>query len=101
MRSLTVDEVARDEHWKAGVQMARGFEAPVQRLLHVFPQRPAVGLDDHCAAHRAIVGKVGAQHKCVVPLVEIFAARDELVFSHVLRFWRRLPEVRSSCRAGS
>ena len=40
--------------------MPGSFEAPVEGLLDVFPQRPAVRAHDHAAAHRGIIGQFGA-----------------------------------------
>ena len=77
-----VDKAAGNQQRKRDVLVAGGFEAAVQRLLHVFPERPAVGPHDHAAAHRRVVGQLRLQYQLVVPLGKIFCAGRELFFSH-------------------
>ena len=69
-----------DEHGKAGVLVAGLLEAPVQRLLNILPQRPAIGAYDHRPAHGAVVGHLGAQDERVIPVVEVFGARCQRLF---------------------
>ena len=82
MMLFFIYEAARNEHGERDVLVAGGFEATVERLSDVFPQRPAVRTHDHTAAHRGVVGKLSFQDELVVPLREIFCAGRELFFSH-------------------
>ncbi len=56
--------------------------SPVKRRLDILPQRVAVGLDDHAAAHRRIVGHIGAQHYIGIPFRIVFAARSDTLIGH-------------------
>ena len=79
---LLVDEAARNEHRERHVLMAGGLEAAVERLLDVFPQRPAVGPHDHAAADRRIIGELRLDDQLVVPLGKILCAGRKLFFGH-------------------
>src|SRR2546422_7193893 len=80
-RSL-VDKAPGNEQRKSYVLVPRGFEAPVERLLDVFPQRPAVGAHDHAAAHWGVIRQLGAKHQLVVPFGKIFRTRRKFQFGH-------------------
>ena len=56
---LLLQEAQRNEQRKVGVLVARGLEHAVEHALHVLPDRPAPGLDDHAAAHGRVLGQVG------------------------------------------
>ena len=75
VRLLFFDEALRNQQRKRGVHVAGGLEAVVERLLNVFPQRPAVGPHDHAAAHGRVVGQLGLQDELVIPFGEVFGAR--------------------------
>ena len=80
---LFFEEGHGDEQREGGVDVAGLLEAPVERLLDVFPQRPAIGAHDHAAAHRGIIGHLGFQHDLVVPFGEVFTAGGEFFFCHL------------------
>ena len=82
VRLLLLDEAARNQQRKSRVDVAGGLEAAIERLLDVFPERPAVGPHDHAAAHRSVVSQLGAQNELVVPLGEVFGARRQLLIGH-------------------
>ena len=69
-----LDKVLGNEERKRDILMTRRLEAAVERLLDVLPERPTVGAHDHAAAHRRVIGELGAQYELVVPLRKIFAA---------------------------
>ncbi len=71
---LFFDEALGDEQRKRYVLVAGGFEAAIQRLLNVLPQRPTVRPHNHAAAHRCVVGQLRLQHQLVVPLGKIFGS---------------------------
>ena len=79
VRFFLFDEAARNQQGKRGVDVAGGLEALVERLLDVFPQRPAVRAHDHAAAHRRVVGQFRFQDELVVPFGKIFGARGQLL----------------------
>src|SRR5260221_6441305 len=62
--------------------MARFIEARVKPILDILPQRVAVGLDDHAAAHGRVIRQVRALDKFVIPLRVIFTARGETLRRH-------------------
>src|SRR5215469_12816645 len=63
-----LDEALGDEQRKGDVLVAGGLETAVECLLDVFPERPAVGTDDHAAANGSVVGQLRFQDQLVVPL---------------------------------
>ena len=77
-----VDKAAGNQQRKRHVLVPGGFEAPIQPLLNVFPQRPAVRPHDHAAAHRRVVRQLRLQHQLVVPLRKILCACRKLFFGH-------------------
>src|ERR1700691_2079937 len=77
-----VDKAPRNQQRKRDVLVPGSLETPIQRLLHVFPQRPAVRPHDHATAHRRIVRKLRFQDQLVVPLGKILCAGREFFFSH-------------------
>ena len=79
---LFCQEAHRDEQRERQRLVIGGFELGVQDLLDVLPQRPAVGFDNHRAAHGAVVSQIRLDDDIVVPLVEILrSGRDaEIVF---------------------
>ena len=74
MFGLALEKAVWDKHGKAGIHVSRCLKAAVERALNIFPERPAIGLDDHRAARRAIIGQIGSQHQGIIPFVKIFAA---------------------------
>src|SRR6266478_8858618 len=77
-----VDETAWDQQRKRHVLMACSFKSAIERLLNVFPQRPAVRPHDHTAAYRRVVGELRFQNQLVVPLGKILCAGRKLFFGH-------------------
>ncbi len=76
---LLLQEALRDEEREVGVDVPGRLEAAVQRIADVLPERVAVGLDDHTAAHRRIVGQIGLLHDLVIPLGKVLALRSQKV----------------------
>ena len=64
--------------------MAGLLEAPVERLLDIFPERPAIRAHDHAAAYRGIIGQLGALDDLVVPFGEINILWGEFFFGHLM-----------------
>src|SRR6267143_4705663 len=79
---LLVDKAPGNEQRKSYVLVPRGFETPVERLLDVFPQRPAVRAHDHAAAHWGVIRQLGAKHQLVVPFGKLFRTRRKFQFRH-------------------
>ena len=50
------------------------LEHLIELTLHVFPQSVAPRLDDHAAAHVAVLGHVGGADDLLIPLGEILVA---------------------------
>ena len=61
-----------------GVLHARFLEHSVKSLLHALPYGITVGLDDHAAAHRRLLGKVGLDYQVVVPLRVVVGSLGEV-----------------------
>jgi hypothetical protein len=74
------------EEREIDVLVAGALDVPVQLVPHRFPDRVAVGADDHAAAHRRVVSELGLSDHVVVPAREVLRllgdARDETVFGH-------------------
>src|SRR5205085_5708702 len=68
--------------WKRHVLVASSLESPVQRLLHILPERPTIRTHNHATTHRRIVSQLRLQNQLVVPLGEILRAGGKLFFSH-------------------
>ena len=64
--------------------MAGFLEHAVERLLHLFPDRVAIGPDDHAAFYRRIVGQFGSGNHVGIPPRIILAALGDLGFGHNL-----------------
>src|SRR5207248_6580113 len=77
-----VDKAARNQQWKRHVLVASSLESPVQRLLHILPERPTIRTHNHATTHRRIVSQLRLQNQLVVPLGEILRAGGKLFFSH-------------------
>ena len=74
-------ETHGDEEGEIGVDVALLLEEAVEPPLHLFPDRVAVGLDDHAAADVRVVGQAGVPDDVQVPLgVVDFAGGDD--FGH-------------------
>src|SRR4026207_405713 len=76
---LALEQALRDEEREVGVDVAGLLDAPVHVALHVLPDAVAVGLDDHAALDRAVVGEVGLEHDVQVPLRVILGLRGDLL----------------------
>ena len=97
-----VYEAARNQQRECGVHVARGLEAAVQRGGDVLPERPAVGTDDHAAAHGSVVRQFCPQYELVIPFGKIFGASWQLLVRHawVGSFLRRFAcGTRTNARA--
>ena len=66
-----------DKEGEVGVLRARRLDPLVQVVADVLPQRHAVGLDHHAAAHRALIHQVGGGDHFLIPLREIGVARRD------------------------
>ena len=69
-------ERLRDEEREIGVFDTFLFEPTVELRLNLFPDRIAVGLDDHTAADRTLLRQVGLHDQFVIPLRVILASRS-------------------------
>ena len=69
-------ERLRDEEREIGVFDTFLFEPTVELRLNLFPDRIAVGLDDHTAADRTLLRQVGLNDQFVIPLRVILASRS-------------------------
>ena len=67
-----------NEQREVSVDVSGVFEHAVEHVLHAFPNRKSVRLDDHASLHIAVLGKVRLHHEFVVPLAVIFFTRGEL-----------------------
>jgi len=79
---LFVDKTSRNQQRKRHILVSRSLKSPVQRRLHVLPQRPSIRPHNHAPAHRRIIRQLRLQHQLVVPLRKIFCPRRKLLFSH-------------------
>src|ERR1051325_2464811 len=88
MLRLLLEEALRYEQREVGVPVARLLEHVVERALHPLPDAVAIGANDHAAAHRRVVGQLGAKNDFVVPGAEVFSAgRKFFVVSHSVGQW--------------
>ena len=69
-------ERLRDEEREIGVFDTFLFEPTVELRLNRFPNRIAVGLDDHTSADRTLLRQVGLNDQFVIPLRIILASRS-------------------------
>ncbi len=82
---LAPKEALRDEQREVRVAMSRLLEHVIESALHALPDAVAVRPNDHAAADRRIVGKLGAEHDLVVPGAEVFRpCRELLVVCHLI-----------------
>ena len=79
-----------DQHGHIYIFVARGLESCIQILLDIFPDRIAVGTDNHAAVHAGIVNQLGLLDNVGVPLTEINVHGRDLFnlffFSHCIVF---------------
>src|SRR5579872_4548475 len=75
VRLFLANETLRNQERKRRVHVSGSLESPVELRSDVLPQRPAIGAHDHATANRSVIGKLGPQHKLVVPFGKIFRAR--------------------------
>ena len=77
-----------NQQWEIGVLNAGLLEHAVQDVLHLFPNRIAVRLDHHAAAHVRLLCQVGFHHQLIIPLRIIHAAFRQLFqfFCHCVVF---------------
>jgi hypothetical protein len=66
----------RNEQREVAVLDARFLDARVHDLLDAFPDAIAPRLDHHAAAHARFLGQLGLGDHRLVPLGEVFVARD-------------------------
>ena len=57
---------------ETGIHMSCLFETLVQNTLHLFPDGPAIGFDDHASPHRRVLCQPALQHQVIVPLAVIY-----------------------------
>ena len=79
---LLLEQAHRDEQREVDVLVAGRLEPVVERALGQLPDRVAVGLDDHRALGRAVLGQLGALDDLDVPGGEVVALRGQLVRAH-------------------
>ena len=77
MLSFTLEVTLRDEQREIGVLGPGALDAAIDLGLHLFPDRIAVGTDDHRAAHRTVIGQFRLGNDVLVPAREIFGLRGE------------------------
>src|SRR5215472_19237896 len=82
MMLFLVNKAAWNQQRKRHILMAGSLKPPVEGLLHILPKRPAIGPDNHAAAHWCVVRKLRLQHQLVVPLREILCASREFFVGH-------------------
>ena len=87
------------EQREIGVLVTGILEHLVERPLHFLPDRIAVRLDDHAAAHGRILGQAGLHDQIVIPLGVVFLPRSQFLelLCHILSI---LVCFRKSRRAG-
>ncbi len=61
-----------DQHGERRVDVSCLLEFCIEPGGDVFPQRPAIGLYDHAAAHRCVICQVCPDHELVVPFGKVF-----------------------------
>ncbi len=79
---LTLEQGHRDEHREVDVVVPGGLDALVQLGLHPLPDAEAPRLDDHRAAHQAVLGHAGLGDDLLVPAREVLGLRGEHGRSH-------------------
>ena len=77
---LPLEQRLGDEHGHGHVDMARFLEATIQIVPDPFPQGIAVGLDDHEAFDRGIIGQFGFPDDVRIPLGEIHLHIGDLFY---------------------
>ena len=95
MLCLFREETLRDEQGEVGVLHASLFEHVVECVLHLLPDCIAVRLDDHAAAHVALLREVCLNHQFVVPFAVVLAAFCEEIqfFCHCFMMFVVLPYI--------
>ena len=79
---LALEQAHRDQQRKVDVLVAGRLDPVVERALRVLPDGVAMGLDDHRALGRAVLGHLGALHDLDVPAGEVVLLRGQLVSAH-------------------
>ena len=86
---LALQEALRDQQREVDVLVAAGLEPGIELALEHFPDRVAVGLDDHAALDDlGGLRHVALQDHVLVPRREIVASESNRRFSHVLEFFQ-------------
>ena len=79
-----------DQHGHVHVLVTRSLKSCVQILLDIFPDRIAVGTDDHAAVHTGIIHQLSLLDNVGVPLTEVNVHGCDLFnlffFSHCIVF---------------
>ena len=75
---LLAEVALGDEQREVRVDVAGVFEHAVKHVLHPFPNRKSVRLDDHAPLHVAVLGEVRLHNELVVPFAVVFFAGSEL-----------------------
>ena len=76
--SLLGEEGLGDEQREVCVHVSGVFEHAVEHVLHPFPNRKSIRLDDHASLHVAVLGEVRLHNELVVPFAVVFFAGSEL-----------------------
>jgi hypothetical protein len=79
---LLLKEAHGDQEREVDVLVAGRLEPVVERALRQLPDRVAVGLDDHRALGRTMLGQLGALDDLDVPGGEVLGLRRQLVRAH-------------------
>ena len=83
MLGFFLQKALRDQQREINILVAGGFEAIVKLALEQFPDRIAIGFDDHAAFDDfGRLGHVALQHHVLIPGGEILAACGDGRFGH-------------------
>ena len=77
MLSLLREETLGDEQGEIGILHTRLLEHVIQGALHLLPYRISVRLDDHAAAHIALLCQVSLYYQFIVPLAVVLTTLCE------------------------
>ena len=75
MFRLAGDIAHGDEQREIGILHIFLLDEGIEVLLHIFPHRKAIRLDNHAAAHGRVFGHVGSLDDLLIPFGEVFFAR--------------------------
>src|SRR5438270_13158649 len=79
MFRLLLQEAARNQWWKVGVEHSRFFKARIQEVLNVLPDGITIRPDNHTTTYRSIVSQFSFTYYLVVPHGKIVVVVDDLL----------------------